>query len=145
MTKYAPVYHAHFVDVLRDIHRSNNWRIVANVCTPPCPSRDTVVLTFLSDDNQAGFALVRENREDTELCSVFSTVKGRGDGIMTTATGLADTMGLDLTLNCFDGYLTGFYARYGFVETERFPNWIEGEPDVVYMRREAVQTTQTAQ
>ena len=142
MTKYEPVFYSHFVDVLRDIYAVND-RVVLNVDIPPCPSRYNV-LTFLSEDNKSGFALVREGREDTELCSVFSTVKGRGGSIMTAATGLADAMGIALTLNCYDGYLTYFYAGYGFVETSRVPNWVEGEPDVVYMRREA-KTTQTDQ
>ena len=141
---YSPVFHAHFVDVLEDIYATGHDRVVSNVDIPPTPSAKTHVLTFLSEDNKSGFALVREGQEDTELCSVFSTVKGRGDSIMTTATALADTMGLDLQLNCFDGYLVSFYARYGFIETERVPNWDPEGPDVVYMRREA-KTTQTDQ
>lgn len=36
-------------------------------------------------------------------------------------------------LDCFDGFLPEFYARHGFVETGREPNWTPGEPDVVYM------------
>lgn len=36
-------------------------------------------------------------------------------------------------LDCFDGFLPEFYARHGFVETSREPNWTPGAPDVVYM------------
>ena len=69
---------------------------------------------------------------DGELCGVFSTVKGRGDAIMRDAL----TAGA-VRLDCFDGYLPGFYARHGFRETHREENWTPGGPDVVYMSLDA--------
>ena len=36
-------------------------------------------------------------------------------------------------LDCFDGFLPGYYSRFGFVEYDRMANWVAGEPDVVYM------------
>ena len=37
------------------------------------------------------------------------------------------------TLDCFDDFLPGFYARFGFVEVRRESNWTPGKEDVVYM------------
>ncbi|MGW4158714.1 hypothetical protein [Streptomyces sp. NPDC004788] len=36
-------------------------------------------------------------------------------------------------LDCFDGFLPTYYRGFGFVETERIPNWTPGQPDVVFM------------
>lgn len=37
-------------------------------------------------------------------------------------------------LDCYDGFLVERYAREGFVETARYPNWNgASHPDVVYM------------
>jgi hypothetical protein len=47
-------------------------------------------------------------------------------------------------LDCFDGFLPAYYERFGFVETERVPNWTPGEPDVVFMSL-AAPTVQVAQ
>lgn len=67
-------------------------------------------------------------RADCELTNVFSVNPGHGDEIVTRALAAGATH-----LDCFDGYLPGFYARHGFVETSREPNWTDGEPDVVFM------------
>ncbi len=39
-----------------------------------------------------------------------------------------------VTLDCFDWYLPGRYAEFGFEEYKREPNWTPGEADVVFMR-----------
>lgn len=78
----------------------------------------------LAHDNRSGFAL----REDGELVFVFSLVKGRGDQLVAAAV----TWGA-LYLDCFDGYLPTLYARHGFEQVKRVPNWTPGGPDVVYM------------
>lgn len=36
-------------------------------------------------------------------------------------------------LNCFDGFLPGYYAKYGWREVRREPNYEAGGPDVIYM------------
>lgn len=79
---------------------------------------------FLTDDLGSGFAI----RPDGELVFVFSTVRGRGANIVSTAV----KRGAD-RLDCFEGYLTELYARHGFVEYDRDDNWTPGGPDVVWM------------
>ena len=36
-------------------------------------------------------------------------------------------------LNCFDGFLPEYYAKYGWREVRREPNYKAGGPDVIYM------------
>lgn len=36
-------------------------------------------------------------------------------------------------LNCFDGFLPEYYAKYGWREVRREPNYEAGGPDVIYM------------
>jgi len=90
----------------------------------PCDEENTLYWT--SADGLSGFAI----RESGELVNVFSLVPGRGDAIVTAAV----DRGADC-LDCFDGFLPAFYARHGFVETARQPNWTPGGPDVVWMSR----------
>jgi hypothetical protein len=73
-----------------------------------------------------GFALSSTG----ELTSVFSAIKGKGDTILSNAIRRGACH-----LDCFDGYLPTFYARHGFQEVRREPNWTPGEPDVVFMER----------
>lgn len=79
----------------------------------------------LSHDGRSGYAL----RPDMELVYVFSLERGRGDRLVNHAV----TYGA-ARLDCFDGYLPSLYARHGFREVSREPNWTPGGPDVVYMR-----------
>lgn len=79
---------------------------------------------YLTADGRSGFCV----RHDGELVFVFSTVRGRGEYLVRAAI----DRGAD-HLDCFDGYLTQFYGRLGFVETRREPNWTPGGPDVVWM------------
>jgi hypothetical protein len=60
-------------------------------------------------------------------------VRGRGDALVSDAIARGAKH-----LNCFDGYLPTLYARHGFVEVRREPNWTEGGPDIVYMAPEPV-------
>lgn len=75
-------------------------------------------------DGRSGYCV----RSNGDLVYVFSLEKGRGDAMLAKA--LQD--GAE-TLDCFDGYLPGFYARHGFVEYAREANWTAGGPDVVFM------------
>lgn len=79
---------------------------------------------FLAEDWLSGYVV----RADGELTNVWSVERGRGDDLMTSA--LANGA---VYLDCFDGYLSEFYARHGFVGLKRVPNWTPGEPDVIYM------------
>lgn len=82
---------------------------------------------FLAGDDRSGFVI----RKDGELTNVFSLERGRGDDMVSIAVNWAGATHLD----CFDGYLTALYARHGFVEYAREPNWAPGGPDVVYMQQ----------
>ena len=79
---------------------------------------------YLSADQLSGFCVTYFG----ELHGVFSLEKGRGDDLMFSAKYYGAS-----SLDCFDGYLTKFYSKHGFKETRREPNWVAGEPDVVYM------------
>ncbi len=81
---------------------------------------------YLHADARSGFAIT----PDGELCLLFSLVPGRGNDMMERAVWFGANH-----LDCFDGYLPGLYARHGFVEIWREPNWTPGGPDVVYMAR----------
>lgn len=89
---------------------------------------DTFTDYYLTADLQSGFAV----RSTGELVGVFSTVKGRGDDLLSRATRYGARR-----LDCFDGYLVDFYKRHGFRVERREANWVAGEPDVVYMTRTA--------
>jgi len=80
---------------------------------------------YLSTDIQSGFAIMATG----EIAGVFSVSRGRGSEILENAKQKGGQW-----LDCFDGYLPGFYAAHGFVETSREKNWTPGGPDVVYMR-----------
>lgn len=79
---------------------------------------------FLTADSQAGFGVT----SDGTLIGLFSLVKGRGVSLVRAAI----AHGAHL-LDCFDGFLPTYYRGFGFVETERIPNWTPGQPDVVFM------------
>ena len=81
---------------------------------------------YLTTDDASGFAVTN----DGELVGLFSTEPKRGDYLM----GWAVARGAR-RLDCFDGYLTGFYGRHGWREVKRVPNWTPDSPDVVYMVR----------
>ncbi|WP_406192414.1 hypothetical protein OH733_05320 [Streptomyces griseus] len=82
---------------------------------------------YLTNDFRSGFGVAH----DGTLIGLFSLVKGRGDDLMWDAVTHKGVKRLD----CFDGFLPDYYKRFGFVETERVPNWTPGEPDVVFMAR----------
>lgn len=63
-----------------------------------------------------------------ELIGLFSLVRGRGSALVAQA--IEDGAS---SLDCFDGFLPGFYAQHGFVEYQRAPNWDPEGPDVVSM------------
>lgn len=89
--------------------------------------------TYLMDDGRTGFAL----KPDGDIVSVFSgTHQGRA------ALQAAIELG-GKKLDCYDGFLSKFYSRFGFKEYERWP-WDEqykpadwdkrdDQPDVVLM------------
>lgn len=103
-------------------------RTDANVAAATTPALEmfirTDLTTYLHTDGRSGFAVAA----DGELVGVFSTVRGRGQDILTAAIGAGANR-----LDCFDGFLPNLYSRFGFVETAREANWTPGGPDVVYM------------
>lgn len=76
--------------------------------------------------NGAGFAIDKTG----QLTSVFSLFRGQGKAIMTEAIKRGACH-----LDCFDGYLKGFYESFGFTVDKVVPNWTKGEPDVLFMSR----------
>jgi len=80
---------------------------------------------FLSTDINSGYCI----KNDGDIVSVFSLVKGRGKQIMLDAV----TNG-GYKLDCFDGYLTKFYSSIGFIEYKSEKNWDKNGPDVKFMR-----------
>lgn len=97
---------------------------IANATTPEVIVASRPGAFYLSVDGRSGFAVTFKG----ELHGVFSLVKGRGDTLVRDAVFFGATH-----LDCFDGYLPTLYAKHGFHETRREPNWVEGQPDVVYM------------
>lgn len=79
----------------------------------------------LTADGLSGFIVMPNG----ELTSVFSLVKGRGSYLITWAILMGATR-----LDCFDGYLTGFYRRFGFSSYMIVPNWTPGGPAVHFMK-----------
>lgn len=79
---------------------------------------------YLSPSGKTGFAI----GPDGDLCNLFS-MEHRGADAIRAAMELGANK-----LDCFDGKLPGLYSKFGFEEYKREPNWIKGEPDVIYMR-----------
>lgn len=119
MTEYvavsAPVFETHF-DAAR-------YHTLIAESTSPFEASDGARY-FLATDWLSGYAI----RADGDLTNVWSVERGRGAELLDDAL----RNGAE-TLDCFDGYLPRLYARHGFVEYAREPNWTPGEPDVVFM------------
>lgn len=81
---------------------------------------------YLDFNGRYGFIV----KQDGELIALFSMVRRSGDELVRQAIERGANR-----LDCFDGYLVGFYERNGFMVTERVANWTPGEPDVVFMQR----------
>ncbi len=64
-----------------------------------------------------------------EIVNLFSLSHGHGSKALLVATAHGA-----YKLDCFDTNLPKFYKEHGFEETGRAPNFIVGEPDVVFMR-----------
>ena len=73
-----------------------------------------------------GYAVQVNAEFKIELCNLW------GPGYGSRLVGDALHNGAEV-LDCFDGFLPEFYARHGFVEVTREPNWTPGGPDVVFM------------
>ncbi|MCX6799956.1 MAG: hypothetical protein NT091_02310 [Candidatus Falkowbacteria bacterium] len=85
---------------------------------------------YLSTDKNTGFGL----KDGCELVNAFSLEKGHGRYSVLQAIRLGARR-----LDCFDKQigqakgLVEYYSQFGFKEVKRIPNWVQGEPDVVYM------------
>ena len=82
--------------------------------------------TYLSIDGLSGYSI----KKDGEIVSLFSTVKRRGNKLINDAIKNGGNK-----LNCFEGYLTNFYKKAGFVVYDTQSNW-NGEncPKVAFMK-----------
>jgi hypothetical protein len=118
-----PVRKAEFDRALTEA-RETSERIRKATSSPE--EMPTDALYVLAEDRMSGYGVT----QDGELIGVFSLIPGRGAQMISEAIMYEEASKLD----CFDGFLPGFYARFGFVEYRREANWTEGGPDVVYMR-----------
>ncbi|WP_432006324.1 hypothetical protein [Streptomyces parvus] len=105
------------------VARQDSERIAAMTSDPSEMPDDARY--YMTDDFRSGFGVAA----DGSLIGLFSLVKGRGEALMLDAVTHKGAAKLD----CFDGFLPDYYKQFGFVETERVPNWTPGEPDVVFM------------
>jgi len=113
-----PYFRRHFLAAREDS------ALIREATSEFLPERGTSYYLWSDGFDYAGFAI----RSDGELVYVFSTVRGRGDAIVSAAIALGATY-----LDCFDGHLTGLYGRHGFETVATVENWTPGGPDVVYM------------
>jgi hypothetical protein len=97
---------------------------VAAATTPAVDMPRHGVTYYLSTSWLSGFGVT----DSGELIGVFSLVKGFGPLLVDDAIRAGA-----YRLDCFDGFLPAYYARFGFAETSREANWTPGGPDVVYM------------
>ena len=103
----------------------DNSENIRNNCTPISEIDWTDKVLYLTSDCRAGYAV---NKYTNELTNVFSTVKGRGGLLVTSAIAQGAN-----NLDCFDGYLVKFYTSLGFKSLRTEANWTKGQPAVVYM------------
>ena len=118
---YTPDTSAWF-QALESAQRSST--LVADSTTPAADLVRQGIQGYISADGLSGYGVSRGG----ELVGVFSTVKGRGDGLVESAKANGAWR-----LDCFDGYLVRLYSKHGFAETGRVQNWAPGGADVVYM------------
>lgn len=109
----------HYFDTARD-----NSEQVREATSAFEPAQGTRHFLWTDGPDYAGYAV----RSDGELVYVFSTVRGMGDRIVSSAVENGAVY-----LDCFDGYLPDLYSRHGFIAVKRVANWTVGAPDVIYM------------
>ncbi|MEU0120646.1 hypothetical protein ABZ114_02945 [Streptomyces albidoflavus] len=107
--------------------RAASPRIAAATSKPAEMPDDAMY--YLSEDLMSGFGVT----PDGWAIGLFSQVKGRGPEMVAAVI----REGAHL-LDCFDGFLPSYYEQFGFIETERVPNWTPGAPDVVFMKLASV-------
>jgi hypothetical protein len=104
--------------------QDSNERIRAATSPAWLVASTPAVEFYLTDDGLSGFGVASNG----ELVGVFSLVKGRGEALMNEAIYRGATH-----LDCFEGFLPGFYASFGFIEVGSAANWEPNGPRVVYM------------
>ena len=117
--------HKHLFKAWLAMARLSSKQVKVNVCSLVELANMDIDSAYLSKDCQSGYAVTT----DGELVGLFSLVRGRGKALI-----LESILNGVTHLNCFDGVLTELYAIQGFVEVARKKNYIEGKPDVVYMK-----------
>ncbi|MGW5130865.1 hypothetical protein [Streptomyces sp. NPDC004135] len=116
-----PVHRTLYTGALRQARRISD-RIADATSKPDEMPQDARY--FITADFRSGFGIDAEGT----FIGLFSLEKGRGTELVKAALREGATK-----LDCFDGFLPEYYKHFGFVETERVPNWTPGEPDVVFM------------
>jgi hypothetical protein len=115
------VHHTLYTGALRQARRVSD-RIADATSKPEEMPRDARY--FITPDFRSGFGIDAEGT----FIGLFSLEKGRGTELVKAALREGASK-----LDCFDGFLPEYYKQFGFIETERLPNWTPGEPDVVFM------------
>lgn len=100
--------------VEQDVGRADFWRNVCKVRVATQEGRDV-----------GGYIVLHG-----ELKALWCDEAGWGSVLVNSA--VADGA---VRLQCFDGYLVRLYSQFDFVVVKREPNWVHGEPDLVYMER----------
>lgn len=126
MSPVTIVSHERFCDALA-LARQANPKVADATSSPEELSRHAI--WYLTPAGDAGFGIVPDSGG---LVALFnnSTTRGLGRELVKAAIGSGA-----IHLDCFDGFLVGYYQSLGFVETHREPNWTPGGPDVVFMSR----------
>ena len=120
---YSGVKHTNFVSARNGLSKAKKKYVTQYT---PEQMREQELKPFLASDKKSGFAISSTG----ELVSVFS-LNDNGLKLVQAAIGQGA-----IRLDCFDGYLPGFYSKSGFREYKREANWTAGGPDIVYMRLE---------
>ncbi len=116
-------YQSSKIEFIMALSKARDVRPEVKAATTHPTDLPDAVWYYLHADERSGFGIT----EDGELIAVFSVDKGRGQGIMEAAESRGAAY-----LDHFDGYLSDFYQRRGWVEYKREPNWVDGQPAVVY-------------
>lgn len=120
---YTKAAEKEFLNAMKVAGQTNDK--IAKYTTAYSPEEITNFKRYLSPDQKSGFMV----KPDSEITAVFSSEKGRGDDLVSTAISNGGRK-----LDSFDPYLPKKYSEHGFKEYARSPNWQPGGPDVVFQK-----------
>lgn len=100
-----------------------------------CENPDLIItchsVPFMTEDKLSGMSLYIRSSGQIDLRNLHSLIHGRGDMLMEYAV----SQGAN-SLDCFESdHLINLYTRHGFKIVRKEPNWVSGEPNVVWMEK----------